>query len=93
MKVEYDGKYPNLCRGQLFITTPDGIRWDFGRFSLKSGGCAYFKDYDYYEDVIEHGPWTIKEWPKDFPEDESLRRWVLCEINVKIEQGCCGGCL
>jgi hypothetical protein len=92
MLVEYDGEFPNLCRGRLFITTPDGVRWDFGKYSLISGGSAY-SDKDSSEKVVKKGPWTLEEWPENFPEDKTIRTWVLNAINVKIRQGCCGGCL
>lgn len=90
IEIQYDGKYPNLCSGHLVVTI-DGVVWDFGKYCLSSGGCAYFKDRIDWEDVVEQGEWDITDYPEGFPED--LKEEVLIKINEEIPWGCCGGCL
>jgi len=88
MKIEYDGGYPNLCRGTLVVII-NGKRWKFSDYCLSSGGCIIF-DKDWVEHV-GHGPWSIYEWPKNFP--KKYKEEVLQEINEQIPWGCCGGCV
>jgi len=88
MLIEYDGSYPNLCSGGLVITI-DGKRWAFPSYCMSSGGRVWF-DND-WRDYIEHGPWSIREWPEGFPED--LKEEVVKEVNYQIPWGCCGGCI
>ena len=88
IEIMYDGKFPNLCRGNLLVTV-NGVRWHFGSYCLASGGDVWFtKDW---EERIEYGPWNVEEWPEDFPEE--LKREVLERINEEITWGCCGGCV
>lgn len=89
IQIEYDGSYPNLCRGWLIVTI-DGVVYDFGEFCLESGGRTYFSD-NYTNSHILHGEWTISNWPDNFPEE--LKDSVIEAINNKITHGCCGGCL
>lgn len=77
--IDYDGKYPNLCSGKLVVAI-DGVIWDFPEDCMISGGS--------FESA---GPWKIKDWPKDFP--ENLKSSVLDGINEIVEWGCCGGCI
>lgn len=37
IRIEYDGRWPNLCSGHLIIWIDD-VKWDFGSHSLSSGG-------------------------------------------------------
>ena len=90
IKIEYDGKWPNLCRGNLKVTI-DGVLWDFGSYSLKSGGEIQ-RDEEWNMWATE-GPWDIWDWPEGFPDDDLLKEVVLMEINSKIPHGCCGGCI
>lgn len=53
IKVEYDGAWPNLCRGNLKITI-DGVLWDFGCYSLSSGG-----------EILRDDDWNM--WPEEGP--------------------------
>lgn len=87
IKIDYDGTYPNLCSGHLFVTIDDE-KWDFGEYCLSSGGYVTF-DNDWNEYVTD-GPWTVT-FPKDFPDE--LKEIVEGEINMKIPWGCCGGCV
>jgi hypothetical protein len=87
--ISYDGKFPNLCGGELVLAV-DGIDYTFSRFALISGGDVRINGF---KDFIKEGPWSVEDgyWPDGFPEEakaESLRL-----IDAKIEHGCCGGCL
>lgn len=87
IKIKYDGKYPCLCMGHLFVIV-DGIEYDFGKHCLSSGGSVSF-DEEWNAEVTE-GEWSVT-FQKDFPSE-------LCEevekaINETIPWGCCGGCL
>ena len=88
VKVSYNGEYPCLCMGHLIITI-DKKKWDFGNNSLLSGGECYFENYAY--DVVNKGPWSVVEWPKNFPEE--WQDAVIEKVNNVIPWGCCGGCL
>ena len=37
IKIEYDGKFPNLCSGHLKVWIDD-VLYDFGIYALISGG-------------------------------------------------------
>lgn len=86
--IEYDGAYPNLCSGQLFVTI-NGKRWTFTRYCLASGGSVSFDSN--WSEQIGTGPWTVSKWPEGFPEDQKVA--VVDAINEEIPWGCCGGCV
>jgi hypothetical protein len=90
IEIEYDGHFPNLCRGTLRVIL-DGIRYDFGSHALISGGWVLYNS-DTSDIDITRGAWEIRVWPDSFPEDKTIRMLVLDEVNSKIEHGCCGGC-
>ena len=87
IKVDYNGCYPTLCSGQLFITVK-GKRWEFPYHALSSGGSAYFDDD--YDEVLLEGAWTITKYPEGFPKE--LESIVESKVNEVIPHGCCGGC-
>lgn len=88
MKIEYDGAYPNLCSGKLFVTV-DGKRYEFPDYCLVSGGGVWFtEDWD---EQVESGPWSVDKWPEDMP--DNIKTAVLGAINDQISHGCCGGCV
>lgn len=87
IKIKYDGEYPCLCMGHLFVTV-DETEYDFGKYCLSSGGSCSF-DEDWNAEVTE-GEWSV-DFPENFPDD--LKKDVLDEINEVIPHGCCGGCL
>ncbi len=88
IKIDYDGEYPNLCRGNLKVTIK-GKEWVFPWGCLCSGGSAFINEEGNEE--VEEGPWSIVEWPEGFPlEDQNL---VEDAVNNEIQWGCCGGCL
>lgn len=77
-----------LCCGNLEVIV-DGQYFNFGNWRLISGGCIKSNgDYDLY---AEKGPWSIEEWPENFPDE--YKEDVLKEINSTISWGCCGGCI
>ena len=90
IKIKYDGEWPNLCRGHLIVCIDD-VEWDFGGYSLKSGGEIQ-RDEEWNMWATE-GPWDIWDWPEGFPKDEYLRLNVLEAVNTSIPFGCCGGCI
>ena len=88
IKVEYDGKYPNLCSGKLIVYI-DEKKWEFPRYCLNSGGSVGFDDN--WNALVSNGPWHLSEWPEGFPEE--LKDLVTEAINEEIPYGCCGGCV
>lgn len=88
IEVKYDGKYPNLCSGILVLII-NGIVWQFKNHALCSGGEVSFSED--WEENVSSGPWSVTEWPKDFP--EKYKEEALREINLQIPWGCCGGCI
>ena len=86
--ISYNGKYPNLCSGQLILAI-DGIPIIFPSHCLSSGGSILFDDD--WSEHIESGLWTITEYPEDFP--EFLKDKAVDLVNQNVYQGCCGGCV
>lgn len=88
IKIKYDGKYPNLCSGHLFVYI-DEVEYDFGTHCLSSeGSCGFTEEWD---ELVEKGLWSICKFPEEFP--EVLKLHVINAVNEKIRLGCCGGCL
>lgn len=85
--VQYDGKYPNLCRGKLIVMIEDKA-WVFPDYCLSSKGSVRLDEDGYYS--TNKGDWIINEWPEDFP--ELLKDDVTNAVNENIRHGCCGGC-
>lgn len=88
IKIEYNGRFPNLCSGDLVVTIDD-VRWNFPSYCLSSGGNVWFDDE--WSEHVEEGEWTISEYPLNFPEE--LKAAVLDAVNERIPYGCCGGCV
>ena len=86
--VEYDGSFPNLCRGHLIVRI-NGKVYDFGKYCLASGGSVSFDSN--WQEIVTSGPWSIFEWPVEFPEE--YKADVIAAVNNKIPNGCCGGCV
>jgi hypothetical protein len=93
IRIEYDGKYPNLCSGHLIviITTMNtfAVKWDFGKYCLESGGIVSFTED--WEESVWRDKWSISKWPTGFP--DKLKEAVLAKVNEAIPMGCCGGCV
>ena len=88
IEIKYNGEYPNLCSGQLTVTINNKV-WKFPEYCLMSGGSVWFTDD--WEERIEEGYWSIREWPDNFPNE--FKSEVLNAINEYIPHGCCGGCV
>lgn len=88
IKIDYNGSFPNLCRGILKVTIDEKI-WVFPNYCMESGGCVSFDD-NMHEHVTS-GSWSISDWPKDFP--ENYKQSTVDAINDQIPSGCCGGCV
>ena len=89
IKIEYDGKYPNLCSGNLTVWLNDK-RYEFGRCLASGGEITHDDDYNF---EIFRGRWYWRECneiPEDFPKDRLQD--VLDVVNETVEWGCCGGC-
>ena len=84
----YDGKYPNLCSGELIFLL-GGEKIVFPKYCLSSGGGVSFsKDW---EEHVSSGNWTISDWPENFP--EGLKQEAEDLVNSNVRKGCCGGCV
>ena len=88
ISIEYDGAYPNLCRGSLVVTV-DSVRWQFPQYCMSSGGSVGFTED--WRGYTTEGKWSITEWPALFP--KQMKQAVVDKVNEIIERGCCGGCL
>ena len=86
--IKYDGDFPNLCSGKLVVII-NGKEWHFPTCCLRSGGSVLIDD-DWNEHV-EEGEWSIKEWPRNFP--NTMKSAVVDAVNSEIPLGCCGGCV
>lgn len=89
IKIKYDGAYPNLCSGQLIIYI-GRKKYEFPDYCLSSGGSAGV-DHTTWDSFCTKGPWSIKEWPQEFPNE--LKESVTEAVNSQIPLGCCGGCI
>ena len=103
--VSYDGKYPNLCRGQLVVEIDgklvkfglplfsDDLQFDYKPFWMSGGGVEL--DPETCDVNVTEGPW-IKDYcisEKDFPKEIWDAIPQLIDImNENVNCGCCGGC-
>lgn len=93
IEIAYTGAFPELCLGLLTVTI-DGEPWEFPLDCLRSGGeIIRARRGRNEEDEVVVGPWEIRRWPPDFPDDPALRQHVRTMINRHLPWGCCGGCL
>ncbi len=83
--VSYDGKYPNLCRGNLILEI-DGKEENLGSCLISS--CHRWNEY---------GEWELSEYKVknelarfNFTEMETV--YIEYLANKNIESPCCGGC-
>lgn len=83
--VSYNGKYPNLCTGELVLRIT-GKEVNLG-CCLCSGGRVWFDDEG--SEHVEDGSWSVSV-PKEFAQyaDE-----ITEVVNDNVRWGCCGGCV
>lgn len=83
--ISYNGRYPNLCSGQLVLKidgeTVDGIR-------LSSGGSVWFDSN--WSEHVEEGDWSADNIPTKY---EHAYDKIVAVINENVPKGCCGGCV
>lgn len=87
--INYDGKYPNLCSGNLIFTVNNQtIECDH---VLISGGKATFDTN--WNDLVTKGNWSINffEVPIELSKEE--QDYLTFLVNKHVPKGCCGGCL
>lgn len=92
IEIEYDGAYPNLCRGKLTVIL-NGMRHEFPDYCLASGGYVSF-DKEWQEEVGS-GSWNIDNWPESIEcnATDELKKKIIDAINDQLPWGCCGGCV
>ena len=96
ISIEYDGSFPNLCRGKLSVIIDDGglLNKVFNMdHCLASSGSVSFD-----ENWLEHV--TSGKWVWSFYDDSDIPKGfkpymdaTLEVINEQIPHGCCGGCV
>lgn len=82
--VNYDGRYPCLCIGELVIRI-DGKDVNLGN-CLTSGGNVWFHDW---EERIDKGEWIVSV-PNEYQE---YAEEITKVVNENVPYGCCGGCI
>lgn len=105
--INYTGRYPNLCSGQLTLEI-DGAIYKFGGSFINadprpdfpsfwtSGGYAGCNGHG--DELIESGPWIMgynKEAIKkiDLNFYPNATEQFLEIMNQNVTNGCCGGCI
>lgn len=84
--ISYNGKYPNLCSGELVIEI-DGKECNLGKYVLRSGGSVSFTDD--WDEVVTDGAWSV-----DVPEElQKYKEEIEEVVNDNVPWGCCGGCV
>ena len=84
--VSYNGKFPNLCSGELVLEI-DGKECRFDH-CLCSGGSVFF-DSD-WNDYVTSGPWSVTRLPEEY---EKYKDEIERLVNENVPWGCCGGCV
>ncbi len=89
--VNYTGKYPSLCDGDLIIDV-NNVRYILkSKDIMNTGGACYFTN-NYSESHIEENEWLVN-YEKLPDELKSYACEIDRVINENIPFGCCGGCL
>lgn len=96
--IEYTGRYPNLCRGNLILEI-DGkiVVFEYlGDYDDKptnfweSGGSVTFGSN--FSEKVTKGPWTVdvEKLPEEYRKYADEIEQVF---NDNVPHGCCGGCV
>jgi len=97
IKVEYDGSYPNACRGNLRVIEDGAIIFETEDYSFHSTGSVSFTED--WQEVVTRGS---LEWDNDeynrfliFASKHQSKNYILSEAEDIIESVnvCCGGCV
>lgn len=83
--VSYNGKYPNLCSGELVVCI-NNEEVNFG-CCLTSGGNVWFDNK--WMEHVEEGEWIVSV-PDEYREYEEE---ITDVVNASVPYGCCGGCI
>ena len=88
IKIEYDGKWLNLCSGKLIVFVDDE-KYIFNS-CLNSGGSINKINGEFSK---TKGRWYIEN--EDFPKDflMILKENLLEIVNEEVKYSCCGGCI
>lgn len=92
--VSYDGKWPNLCSGNLTLLV-DGVQMTFGKSEQfpcfwVTGGAVWFDEH--WNEHVDKGDWIINE--DELPDKLKLYAAEIGRIfNENVPHGCCGGCV
>lgn len=82
--IDYNGCWPNLCRGILTVEI-EGKKVEFDAV-ISGGNCGFDKDW---EEFAESGRWFV-----DVPEEyKDYSKEINDCMNKNVPKGCCGGCL
>ena len=84
--VSYNGKYPNLCRGTLFIRV-NGEEISLENYLISGGRRWFDKEWNGH---VEKGDWQFSQLPDNL---EPYRDEILKVVNENVPHGCCGGCI
>lgn len=90
--VSYDGRWPNLCAGQLTVKIGNK-KYTLPSHLFASGGSVSF-DKDWNENVTE-GEWFVSDcYLKDCePIVKEHIDAIIRVMNENVKHGCCGGCV
>jgi len=97
IKVEYDGSYPNSCRGNLRVIENGIIVFETKDYSFHSTGSVSFTED--WEEIVEQGSleWDEDEYRRflNFVAEHPNKDYILSEAYMVIGSTnvCCGGCV
>ena len=86
--LSYDGSYPSLCTGALFVLV-DGEAKKVNGFLFSGGKVCWTECFS--KKHLEKGAWEVSFCGEFFTKEEQGRINKL--VNDKVPLGCCGGCL
>ena len=96
--VKINGKmiaFNGIVKGRKVINNKNIVCYP--KFRKSSGGCHYYDDGVYKDQINEQAPWKfdIGFWNENEYPDDVMRLMdeLLRIMNEKVEWGCCGGCI
>ena len=98
IRVEYDGKYPKACSGNLRIIENGIIIFETEKHSFHATGPAFITED--FKEVIRRGTlgWKhINEYNRflNFVNNHPYKEYILAKVKLVIKsvKVCCGGCI